>query len=115
MPHAHHRRDLQTPVHPVQPGHLPPRFGYRGDVLFKYEPADAEHVVLDVLLPVDFGHVEVEFLLVLLAQGQAEGAHVLVAEAPLVRREVLQTGGGFAQLVLDPDHSANCRRIRRCN
>lgn len=73
-------------------------------------PSDSEDVVFNVVLPIDFGHVEGEFFPVRLAQRLTQIPDVLVVEFPFFRREVLQTRRRLRQFVLYPQHSESKHR-----
>lgn len=91
------------------PRHLFSGRRQRVHLLFEQVLSKAEHIPLNVLLPLDVAHVKIERLAVAGAQRGQQVAHILVPELPLVRREVLQALDGLEQLVLDPLHTAKCK------
>lgn len=99
------RKDGELRVSTVS---LPPQQGPRArqrlGTLLEEESPDAEHVRLDVRVPVNVAHVEIEHAPVVGRQRAAQRLHVIVREGPLARREVLKTGGRLLQLVLHSHH-----------
>ena len=82
-------------------GELATTLGHFAHVLFEQVLLGAEAVVLDVELPVDVAHVDVEHLVVHVAHLVDEREYVRVGEVPLGGREELERLDRLAQLGLN--------------
>lgn len=84
----------------VVPGQVFSGSGHAVGIVFEDEVARAEDIVLEVLVPVDGAHVELEDAPVAHAQLIEQQVSVARHELPLARREKVQRRNGLVGLVV---------------
>ena len=91
----------------VQPEHVvfvSPRLLQAGWILLEEVLASPLDVVLQVVLPVDERHVEVEVLSVCVGDVLPQLSHVVLLPLPLIDREVLHHPHALVQPLYEPHH-----------